>query len=358
MKKVDIFIPYLSGYGGTEVVIHNLIKEYHKQNNDFKIVVYSLGGFLKNNYLKSKDVKIVKFPNNKLIREFLYIILLPFMIPYFVLKDKPDVFISTTPVMWTIAKIIFKLFSINIPVVGWYQYSFDARHIKQFYLSKPDYFLTISNSGKHELLNKGISSNRIFVIYNPVIPTDNTIMHSEKHNHFVYVGRIEYGNQKNLQGMFIALSRLHKPWILNIYGKGKSTEIEKLKSLSKRLRISQNIHFKGFIESPFDKIKQADALLLTSNYEGFSMVIAEAISHGLYVISSNCPSGPNELINRYNGDLYKMHDIHQLDALIISVINGKKIISPNKIKKSISHLYIKNYIYRFIYYLNKIIKYE
>lgn len=356
MKKVDIFIPYLSGYGGTEVVIRNLLREFHKRDSDFKIVVYSLGGFFKNNYLKSNDVKIIKFPNNKLIREFLYIFLLPLMIPYFVMKSKPDVFISTTPVMWAIAKIIFKLFHIRIPVVGWYQYSFNARNIKQFYLTKLDYFLTISNSGKHELLNKGISSNKIFVIYDPVIPTNNTINHSKEHNHFVYVGRIEYGNQKNLQEMFTALSKLHKPWTLDIYGKGKSTDMKKLILLSKKLYISKKICFKGFVENPFNHIKYADALLLTSNYEGFSMVIAEAISHGLYVISSDCPNGPSELVNCNNGNLYKMHDIQQLFNLLKNVINGKHIINHDVIKNSISKMYVNNYFKRFEYSINNIVK--
>lgn len=357
MKKVIFLVPWLSGYGGTEVVIHNLFKEYYKNKSkiNFDFELYSLGGFLQNTNLHFKNIHVVQLLNNKYLREIMYIFLLPLLIPYIIFKEHADVVISTNPILWTISKIFVKLFNLHIPIIAWYQYSYNAKHVSDYYVNKPDYFFTISADEKKELLNRGVQSKLIHVIYNPVIPSNKTIVHSLTHNHFVYVGRIEYGKQKNIQELFKALSIIRNPWQLKIYGTGLKKDIYRLKNLSKHLKINKYIKWMGFQKNVFDNIHVADALLLTSNYEGFPMVIAEAISHGLYVISSNCPNGPYELIKSNNGNLYEMHHINQLVKLINNVISGKQMINYNNVKQSINFLYINKYFERFIRSLKLII---
>lgn len=77
---------------------------------------------------------------------------------------------------------------------------------------------------------------------------------------------------------------------------GKGEEEGNLKALLKDTSIEPFVHLFGFKENPFFYIKNAKFLLLTSLYEGFSMVILEALSLGRPVISFDCPTGPSEMI--------------------------------------------------------------
>lgn len=356
-KKGLILIPFLTGYGGTETVINNLLNEYNKEKDRYNInlKLYSFGGFINGYWLNYPNVKIFQFPKERYIRELKYLFLLPFLILYSIIKEKPNFIISTNPIIWTIAKLCSKvILHKNIKVIAWYHYSYKLKPVNFYCLKKPDHFFTISKSGKQELENLGIKKNYISVVYNPIIPTKKIINHSHDCNEFIYIGRIEYDGQKNISELFKALGLLrNKSWNLRVYGTGPGKY--KLIRLSKRLHISNNIEWMGFIEQPLNKVKYADALVLTSSYEGFSMVLAEAMSRGLYVISSNCPSGPSELINKYSGNLYKLGNIHQLARLLNEVLNGKKIFNPYNIKKSMSKFYVKNYLQNFISKLMKII---
>ena len=354
-KRGLILIPFLTGYGGTETVIKNLLTSYNKNKNEcnIQLKLYSLGGYVNGDWLHFPNVKVFQFPKNRKLREFLYLFTLPFLIFYLIFKEKPNFIISTNPIIWTIAKIESELIHKNIKMIAWYHYSYIRKPVNKYFLNKPDYFFTISKSGKKELESLGIKPDQIFVIYNPVIPTKKIIRRSKNHNQFIYVGRLEYKGQKDISELFKALSKLNNDnWKLRIYGTGPDKH--KLISLSKKLNIFHNIEWMGFINNPLDHVKEADALILTSAYEGFPMVIAEALARGLYVISSNCPSGPSELINSDNGNLYKPNDIHQLSTLIDNVLDRNKMLNQLKIRNSISRFYVDSYFSNFVKYINKL----
>ena len=81
---------------------------------------------------------------------------------------------------------------------------------------------------------------------------------------------------------------------LVILGTGAlETEIKKL---SGELNIADHVTFAGFVSEPLSYIKQADIFLMTSAWEGFCNVIVEALYCGLNIVSTNCPSGPSEIL--------------------------------------------------------------
>lgn len=348
MKKGMLFIPYLKGYGGTETVIDSLLREFDSYDeNEVLLKTYSIGGTEYDKWLDHKNVSKIKYPSNKLLRQFLYILLLPFTMLFIIKKNNPDFVISTTPIMWFIAKLISNIFGYDYKVIAWYHYSYDLKPVKKIFLRNADVFFTISKAGKSELISIGISPQKIFVIYNPVIPTEKVITHTKNNNKFIYVGRTEFSGQKNISELFYALSNIkNRHWKLFIYGIGPDKD--NLVKLSKKLGISNNINWMGFRSNVFDEISEGDALILTSKYEGFSMVIAEAISHGLIAISSDCPSGPAELINEQNGKLYNPGDVNQLADIINEIIDKKMNFKYDTVKNSISRLYIERYFSRFI----------
>lgn len=105
---------------------------------------------------------------------------------------------------------------------------------------------------------------------------------------------------------------------LYLLGKG---ELEAdIKQLIYSLNLEKKVHFLGFNKNPYPFIKNAQALILSSRYEGFVRVISEALALGTPVISTNCPSGPNEILSPNN--LVAVDDIKALAEKMNQVIQN------------------------------------
>lgn len=82
---------------------------------------------------------------------------------------------------------------------------------------------------------------------------------------------------------------------------------EELFALRKKLDVEDIVEFSGFIKNPFPSIKNADMLLLSSAYEGFGLVVCEAMSLGVPVVSTKT-AGPTEIIDNNKYGLLCEHD--------------------------------------------------
>jgi len=78
---------------------------------------------------------------------------------------------------------------------------------------------------------------------------------------------------------------------------GDGTLREKLEKLTKSLGLENEVFFLGKVENVFPYLKNSDCFVLTSFYEGFPNVITEALSQNLPVISTDCVSGPREILS-------------------------------------------------------------
>lgn len=77
---------------------------------------------------------------------------------------------------------------------------------------------------------------------------------------------------------------------------GEGEEKKSLIKLVEDLGISHKVEFLGFIENPKPYMKHAKMLSFTSDYEGLGLVLVEALACGTPVLSTNCPSGPDEIL--------------------------------------------------------------
>ena len=77
---------------------------------------------------------------------------------------------------------------------------------------------------------------------------------------------------------------------------GEGPDQAALEQLAVELGIRKSVHFLGFCSNPFPFIRQAEMLVLSSRYEGFGMVLGEAMALGTPVISTDCPTGPRDLL--------------------------------------------------------------
>ena len=157
--------------------------------------------------------------------------------------------------------------------------------------------------------------------YNPLVNKPKHLVKRSQKNIFIFVGRIS-DKDKNISFLFKGLSLIHRnDWLLKIYGQGEDEN--KLKKYAKKLKIHKNIEWKGFYNEPFSDITEATALLLTSRWEGFGMVLVEANACGIPVISSDCISGPKDIvIPGRNGVLFKEGKLKDFVFYVKNVMDG------------------------------------
>ena len=211
--------------------------------------------------------------------------------------------------------------------------NFLSKGIKSRTLKKADAHLAISTGTKNQILSFAPSA-KVYTVFNPLDSYNGKLIKRSQMPVFLYVGRIEDW-QKNLSFMFNGLSKIKKDWKLIIVGKG--SDEEKLKSLANDLGISQRIEWRGFKKDPYENLDDGvTALLLTSRFEGFPMVLIEANQRGIPVIASDCKVGPSDIvISGVNGYLYPEEDMIAFVKIVNDVIDGKlKFETPEKIEET------------------------
>lgn len=106
---------------------------------------------------------------------------------------------------------------------------------------------------------------------------------------------------------------------------GKGVLKSKLKKYIIKNKLRKNIKIMNFAENPYNLIKQSDLFVLSSKYEGLPNVLLEALALKKFIISSDCPTGPKEiLLNGKGGLLFKTGDYKKLSQKIIYFLNNKQ----------------------------------
>lgn len=140
----------------------------------------------------------------------------------------------------------------------------------------------------------------------------------------IAVGRLTY--QKGYDYMIKAwkiISQYYPQWKLNIYGDGDLHEY--LTNLIIKMNLSNSVKINKPISNIEEEYANHSGLILSSNYEGLPMVILEAMSNGLPVVSFACQCGPRDIIiNDYNGLLVGKGDINSLAYAIQNLISSKE----------------------------------
>ena len=98
---------------------------------------------------------------------------------------------------------------------------------------------------------------------------------------------------------------------------GEGEDRPALERLVRELDLAEHVRFTGHLDNPFPVMKRARFLALSSVWEGFGLVLLEAMALGLPVISTNCPSGPAEILQSgRSGILVPVGDVEALASQI------------------------------------------
>ncbi|MEK5079365.1 glycosyltransferase [Solibacillus sp. FSL W7-1436] len=249
----------------------------------------------------------------------------------------PDIVLAThTPIFGAVCKMAFSSLEIKCPpIISWLHGPPEA-YGGSGLLKYCDAHLAISHSISKKIENVIGAKTSIHYVGNPVNIDESNIIYRPKYIYeFLYIGRLN-NNEKRLDIMFRAMSKLRGNWRLHIYGDGPNKN--ELKILANRLGINNRVKWHGWKENPWEEIKEASLLLLSSDIEGFGLVLIEALSRGIPVLSTNC-DGPKEIIQEgINGWLYQVRDISTLYKKLQEIINGDINLPEIKIcRESVLH---------------------
>ena len=109
---------------------------------------------------------------------------------------------------------------------------------------------------------------------------------------------------------------------LDIYGKGEDAYVNELQKLIDELGMTGRICLCGRTDNMHKVLMESDAFIMSSNYEGMPNALAEAMAVGLVCISTDCKTGPRDLIkDGENGFLTAVGDVDAMAEKIKTVIN-------------------------------------
>ncbi|MGL5458220.1 MAG: glycosyltransferase, partial [Cetobacterium sp.] len=160
-----------------------------------------------------------------------------------------------------------------------------------------DEYIVLTEGAKKELLDIGMSKNKIKKIYN-IIPIDDILIRAEekfekKDDYFVMIGRI-VNDSKDYLTVIEAFASSEIKEKLYIIGDGPYRK--QLEAKIKEFNLESKVRLLGSKRNPYPILKNSKGLILSSKYEGLSNVILEALVLEKPVIATNCPYGPKEII--------------------------------------------------------------
>ena len=222
-------------------------------------------------------------------------------------------------------------------------------------LKKYDQIVTICDAMKEETLKLyPFLENKLIRIYNPFnfervkslaeVEVENDKKYLLKEEYFISVMRLTLA-QKDfetlIKGFKLAKGRGLKE---KLYILGDGPDREEILKLIKKEDMGEEIILFGNVKNPYPWIKNSKGLVHSSKYEGLPTVLVEALILGKKVISSDCPTGPKEILEDGKlGELYNVGDYQGLSTLLIKSLADEEKVQEKDIEKYSIDYIIKEY---------------
>lgn len=345
--KLLYFIPSLATSGGIERVL-TLKANYLADKFNYQIaIVLTQQKDTKSFFPLSDNIEVINLPlshhNHNLFSD-------KRKLKSLIQKEKPDLISTLCQGEQTALSSVHG----NIPIIGEIHTCMRYKKIHFCYKRKGFIGKFLGELKTRELINSVKKLNYIIALtpqdqldwqkYHSnvlCIPNPNTyvtnLASDVSYKRAVSVGRL--ATQKGYDMLIDAwafVAEKHPDWILDIYGKGKLKPLleEKIKSNM----LTGKVNLKGTTTTPDQEYLKSSIFVASSRYEGFSLVIAEALTFGVPSVSFDCEWGPGELIqDQYNGFLIVQNDIRQLADRICYLIEHpeeRKVMSLHAKERS------------------------
>jgi glycosyltransferase involved in cell wall biosynthesis len=336
MTDVAILLMDLGGGGAEKVMLHLAEGFSNKGHSVDLVLVKEEGPYLKNIPPK---VRVIKLQSSRLL------FCIPKLIKYLrqerpltmltALEDTNLVGLWARQISGVKTRIILSIHT---------HISWGTQHSTQFkdkltpffswvFYRWADNIVAVSQGVAEDLAQlSGLPLEKINVIYNPIV-TPKFWQQSQEPTHHPWlssdqacrlpvilgVGRLEH--QKDFSTLIRAFAKVqqHCPAKLMILGEGSLRT--SLQALAQELGVSDRVALIGFVDNPYAYMAQASVFVLSSVFEGFGNVLGEAMAAGTPVVSTDCKSGPSEILEggKY-GKLVPVGDVDEMAEAIISTL--------------------------------------
>ena len=362
--KLTFIIPTIID-GGAERVLINLVNAIVSSKKKYAIhLIYlkSEGQLIKE---LNEKVKVYNF-NRDRARNSLHDIV------NYLRKEKPNYFISLLDYMNIISSFAHKICNSQSKLILW-EHSHLTTHSKKTisrfqFLNKILIYLTYSRAEKIIAVSEGIGEDLIRnfnlpektvkVIENAVfsknIIEDSKKNHREllnfKNKYIVSIGRlVKEKNYLNLISAYKVLKDSNKVNGYDLIIVGDGPEKHTLMDFIKANKLEDCVRLVGFMINPYPWIKHASVFVLSSDNEGLPTVLIEALALKKQIVSTDCPSGPNEILdNGKYGVLVQKNNPLELAKGIYCIISKKIIFAEHNLIKRAKYYSIDNSFEKFI----------
>lgn len=306
-EKIALFVPNLEG-GGAERMMVNLANTYVSKGLHVDLVLATKCG----PYVKLVDKKVnihnlsISFTNPLLI-----IRLIKYM-----RREKPKAMLSamTYPNVALLTAHYFARISVQLVISERVTMGIQAKKIlslkerlkpfaARLTYARADHIVAISEGVANNLQETiGIPREKITTIYNPVVtkallephPRPEHPFFSSERKIILAAGRLV--PQKDFSTLIRAFHKLTKKINLYLIILGDGPLYTELNKQVESLGLTQIVSLPGYVENLFSYMQHASIFVLSSAWEGFGNVLVEAMACGCPVVSTDCPSGPAEIL--------------------------------------------------------------
>lgn len=332
MFNVAIFLPGLDG-GGAERVMLNLARGFVEQGIKVDLVLVRAEG----PYLSQvpSQVRVISLGKRRLLLS------IPVLVRY-LQREQPVAMLCGQEDVNIVALWARRLTgaSTRIGVIVHNNLSRDAHnatalkrrltpYLVRWFYRWADAIVTVSKGVAEDLARIGLPLDCIQVIYNPVVTPDLFKKAQEPVEHpwfapsqppvILGVGRLE--KQKDFATLIRAFAQVRQQRPVRLIILGEGPERSYLETLGKEMGLMADVAFPGFVANPYAYMAQSAVCVLSSAWEGFGNVLVEAMATGTPVVSTDCESGPAEILAQGQyGRLVAVGDIKGMAEAIVGTL--------------------------------------
>ncbi|MGI9952916.1 glycosyltransferase [Moorellaceae bacterium AZ2] len=356
--RLTLFLPSLRG-GGAERVMVNLARGFVEQGLDVDLVLAKAEG----PYLSQvpPKVRVIDLGAPRVLAS------LPGLVRY-LRRERPQALLSAmdhanvvalwarrtarvpTRVVVSVHNTVSRA-SANAPSL---RARFTPLWVRLFY-PWAEAVVAVSKGVAEDLIRfTGLPREKVRVIYNPVVTPELFAKTEEPLDHpwfapgeppvVLSVGRLTPPKDYPTLIRAFALVRKERPARLMILGEGE--ERSKLEALVRELGLEADVALPGFVDNPYKYMKRAAVFVLSSAWEGFGNVLVEAMAVGMPVVSTDCPSGPAEILEGGKwGDLVPVGNVELLAKAVVHTLenNSFRTKGIQRIKDFELRLIVRSY---------------
>lgn len=302
-NAITFVVSDITATGGIERVVTNLASNLSADGYNVRIlsvhrsdieIKYSINKDVQVDFVDSR-IKNVGNPGSLL--KFFNHIISALKINSYIIKNKKSAFIINT---FPIAFISFiSLFFVGkkyvVEHVHYYYYNKIVRGLRKRIYKMFDKIVVLTERDRVHYMNSGLDA---ITIPNPLsFESKRTRDVNKVYKKIIAVGRLEY--QKGFDILIKSFNEIDqeikKGWSLDIYGEGSLKK--ELLELIGELSLNDQVNLKGNVLNLQDVFYEYDFFVFPSRFEGFGMVLLEAMSCGLPCVSFDCPTGPQEILD-------------------------------------------------------------